>query len=137
MLISALQTGNVRRVVEALSDDLLAVNLNMILVNADDYKFKQISGEKLLVIVTSTLGEGEPSEEVVTLHNFLFSKKAPTFNDTAFAVFSLGDTSYGFFCQAGKDFDNKLAEPGGERLLDRVDVGVEYQTAAACAWLTS
>ena len=31
----------------------------------------------------------------------------------------------------GKDFDSKLAELGGERLLDRVDADVEYQAAAS------
>lgn len=130
-LISASQTGNARRVAEALRDDLLAANLNVTLVNAGDYKFKQIASEKLLVIVTSTQGEGEPPEEAVALHKFLFSKKAPKLENTAFAVFSLGDTSYEFFCQSGKDFDSKLAELGGERLLDRVDADVEYQAAAS------
>lgn len=130
-LISASQTGNARRVAEALRDDLLAAKLNVKLVNAGDYKFKQIAAEKLLVVVTSTQGEGEPPEEAVALHKFLFSKKAPKLDGTAFAVFGLGDTSYGFFCQSGKDFDSKLAELGAERLLDRVDADVEYQTAAA------
>ncbi|WP_139539584.1 NADPH-dependent assimilatory sulfite reductase flavoprotein subunit [Klebsiella spallanzanii] len=130
-LISASQTGNARRVAEALRDDLQAAQLNVKLVNAGDYKFKQIAAEKLLVVVTSTQGEGEPPEEAVALHKFLFSKKAPKLTDTAFAVFGLGDTSYEFFCQSGKDFDNKLAELGGERLLDRVDSDVEYQAAAA------
>lgn len=130
-LISASQTGNARRVAEALRDDLQAAQLNVKLVNAGDYKFKQIAGEKLLVVVTSTQGEGEPPEEAVALHKFLFSKKAPKLDGTAFAVFGLGDTSYEFFCQSGKDFDSKLAELGGERLLDRVDADVEYQAAAA------
>ena len=130
-LISASQTGNARRVAEALRDDLLAAQLNVKLVNAGDYKFKQIASEKLLVVVTSTQGEGEPPEEAVALHKFLFSKKAPKLDGTAFAVFGLGDTSYEFFCQSGKDFDSKLAELGGERLLDRVDADVEYQAAAA------
>ncbi|MES5343478.1 NADPH-dependent assimilatory sulfite reductase flavoprotein subunit [Klebsiella variicola] len=130
-LISASQTGNARRVAEALRDDLLAAKLNVKLVNAGDYKFKQIAVEKLLVVVTSTQGEGEPPEEAVALHKFLFSKKAPKLDGTAFAVFGLGDTSYEFFCQSGKDFDSKLAELGAERLLDRVDADVEYQTAAA------
>ncbi|WP_430999357.1 NADPH-dependent assimilatory sulfite reductase flavoprotein subunit [Klebsiella pneumoniae] len=130
-LISASQTGNARRVAEALRDDLLAAKLNVKLVNAGDYKFKQIAAEKLLVVVTSTQGEGEPPEEAVALHKFLFSKKAPKLDGSAFAVFGLGDTSYEFFCQSGKDFDNKLAELGAERLLDRVDADVEYQAAAA------
>ncbi|MBG2635972.1 NADPH-dependent assimilatory sulfite reductase flavoprotein subunit [Klebsiella michiganensis] len=130
-LISASQTGNARRVAEALRDDLQAAPRNGKRVNAGAYKLKQISSEKLLVVVTSTQGEGEPPEEAVALHKFLFSKKAPKLTDTAFAVFGLGDTSYEFFCQSGKDFDNKLAELGGERLLDRVDADVEYQAAAA------
>lgn len=46
-------------------------------------------------------------------------------------MFSLGDSSYEFFCQSGKDFDSKLAELGGERLLDRVDADVEYRAAAS------
>lgn len=130
-LISASQTGNARRVAEALRDDLLAAKLNVNLVNAGDYKFKQIAAEKLLVVVTSTQGEGEPPEEAVALHKFLFSKKAPKLDGAAFAVFGLGDSSYEFFCQSGKDFDSKLAELGAERLLDRVDTDVEYQPAAA------
>ncbi|EIX7374062.1 NADPH-dependent assimilatory sulfite reductase flavoprotein subunit [Citrobacter freundii] len=130
-LISASQTGNARRVAEALRDDLIAAKLNVTLINAGDYKFKQIANEKLLIVVASTQGEGEPAEEAVALHKFLFSKKAPKLTDTAFAVLGLGDTSYEFFCQSGKDFDAKLAELGGERLLDRVDADVEYQAAAA------
>lgn len=101
-IISASQTGNARRVAEALRDDLLAAKLNVKLVNAGDYKFKQIASEKLLIVVTSTQGEGEPPEEAVALHKFLFSKKAPKLENTAFAVFSLGDSSYEFFCQSGK-----------------------------------
>ncbi|MEB0865249.1 NADPH-dependent assimilatory sulfite reductase flavoprotein subunit [Citrobacter youngae] len=130
-LISASQTGNARRVAEALRDDLISAKLNVTLINAGDYKFKQIANEKLLIMVASTQGEGEPAEEAVALHKFLFSKKAPKLENTAFAVFGLGDTSYEFFCKAGKDFDSRLAELGGERLLDRVDADVEYQAAAA------
>ncbi|WP_016681947.1 NADPH-dependent assimilatory sulfite reductase flavoprotein subunit, partial [Yersinia pestis] len=129
-LISASQTGNARRLAEQLRDDLLAAQLSVNLVNAGDYKFKQIAQERLLVVVASTQGEGEPAEEAVALHKFLFSKKAPKLSETAFAVFGLGDTSYEHFCQAGKDFDSKLAELGAQRLLDRVDADVEYQVQA-------
>ncbi|EJL81783.1 NADPH-dependent assimilatory sulfite reductase flavoprotein subunit [Pantoea sp. GM01] len=132
-LISASQTGNARRLAEQLRDDLLAAKLSVNLVNAGDYKFKQIGQEKLLVVVTSTQGEGEPPEEAVALHKFLLSKKAPKFTGTAFAVFGLGDTSYEFFSKAGKDFDERLAELGAERLLDRVDADVEYKEQAT-AW---
>ncbi|MCX8960356.1 NADPH-dependent assimilatory sulfite reductase flavoprotein subunit [Erwinia psidii] len=129
-ILSASQTGNARRLAEQLRDDLLAAKLSVNLVNAGDYKFKQIAQEKLLIVVTSTQGEGEPPEEAVALHKFLMSKKAPKLNNTAFAVFGLGDTSYAFFSQAGKDFDARLQELGGECLLARVDADVEYAAEA-------
>ncbi|MEC5344490.1 NADPH-dependent assimilatory sulfite reductase flavoprotein subunit [Brenneria populi] len=129
-LISASQTGNARRVAEQLRDDLLNAKLAVNLVNAGDYKFKQIAQEKLLLVVTSTQGEGEPPEEAIALNKFLFSKKAPALKDTAFAVLGLGDSSYEFFCKAGKDIDGRLAELGAERLLERVDADVDYQAKA-------
>ncbi|MBS9438667.1 NADPH-dependent assimilatory sulfite reductase flavoprotein subunit [Photorhabdus noenieputensis] len=130
-LISASQTGNARRLAEQLRDDLLAEKLNVNLFNAGDYKFKQIAQEKVLIIIASTQGEGEPAEEAVALYKYLYSKKAPKLNGTVFAVFGLGDTSYERFCQAGKDFDDRLNELGAQRLLERVDGDVEYQQAAA------
>ena len=132
-VISASQTGNARRVAEQLRDDLAAAGLGVTLVNAGDYKFKQIAQEKLLLIVASTQGEGEPPEEAVALHKYLFSKKAPQMAGTAFAVFGLGDTSYENFCQTGKDFDARFAELGGERLFDRADADVDFKSAAE-AW---
>ncbi|AUQ40877.1 NADPH-dependent assimilatory sulfite reductase flavoprotein subunit [Yersinia ruckeri] len=130
-VISASQTGNARRLAEQLRDDLLVAKLNVNLVNAGDYKFKQIAQERLLIIIASTQGEGDPAEEAVALYKFLFSKKAPTLPETAFAVLGLGDSSYEYFCQAGKDFDTRLAELGAERLLERIDADVEYQAPAS------
>ncbi|WP_241575308.1 NADPH-dependent assimilatory sulfite reductase flavoprotein subunit [Rosenbergiella nectarea] len=129
-LISASQTGNARRLAEQLRDDLLGVQLQVNLVNAADYKFKQIAAEKVVLVVTSTQGEGEAPEEAVAFHKYLHSKKAPALPDVRFAVFGLGDSSYEFFCQAAKDFDQQLSALGAERLLPRVDADVDYAQAA-------
>lgn len=132
-VLSASQTGNARRLATQLKDDLQLAGLAVTLANAADYKFKQIDKERFLVVVASTQGEGEPPEEAVALHKFLFSKKAPTLANAAFAVFGLGDRSYENFCQTGKDLDARLAELGARRLLERVDADVDYQTLAQ-AW---
>ncbi|SEQ77779.1 sulfite reductase (NADPH) alpha subunit [Rosenbergiella nectarea] len=129
-LISASQTGNARRLAEQLRDDLLGVQLQVNLVNAADYKFKQIAAEKIVLVVTSTQGEGEAPEEAVAFHKYLHSKKAPALPDVRFAVFGLGDSSYEFFCQAAKDFDQQLFSLGADRLLPRVDADVDYAQAA-------
>lgn len=133
-ILSASQTGNARRLSEQLRERLINEKLNVNLVNAGEYKFKQIAQEKVLVIVASTQGEGEPAEEAVALYKYLYSKKAPDLNGTAYAVFALGDSSYEKFCQAGKDFDTQLAKLGAQSLLNRIDADVEYQ-AEADGWI--
>ncbi|VFS44184.1 sulfite reductase subunit alpha [Enterobacter cancerogenus] len=83
------------------------------------------------MVVASTQGEGEPAEEAVALHKFLFSKKAPKLEGTAFAVFGLAILPMNSSASPEKISTVRLAELGAERLLDRVDADVEYQPAAA------
>ena len=133
-VLSASQTGNARKVAENLLARLLAQGLQAQLVAAADYKPKSIADEQLLLLVTSTQGEGEPPEEALSLHKFLFGKKAPQLTGLPFAVLGLGDTSYPQFCGAARDFDARLAELGGTRLLERQDCDLDFE-ATANAWL--
>lgn len=132
-VISASQTGNARKVAAELQQRLAAAGVNAVHAAAD-YKPKNIAGEQLVLLVTSTQGEGEPPEEALSLYKLLSSKKAPKLSDLKFAVLGLGDSSYPMFCGAGKSFDELLAKLGGERLLERQDCDLEYQAEAA-AWL--
>ena len=133
-VLSASQTGHAREVAANLHAALTQQGINATHISAADYKPKTIVDEQVLLLVTSTQGEGEPPEEAVSLHRLLFGKKAPQLPALRFAVCALGDSSYPDFCQAGKDFDARLAELGGERLAPRADCDVEYQTPAA-AWI--
>lgn len=125
-ILSASQTGNARELSKLLYEKCKLMNIKANLVNAFDYQFKKINKEKIFIIITSTQGEGEPPEEALDLYNFLMSKKAPKLNNFYYSVFGLGDSSYNLFCQSGKDFDKKLYELGGIRLLNRVDADIEY-----------
>lgn len=129
-IISASQTGNARKVAEQLKNKLSEQH-TVTLVSAADYKAKKINQEQILLLVTSTQGDGEPPEEAVNLHRFLFGKKAPSLAGIEFAVLGLGDSSYPNFCQAGKDFDQRFAELGATRLLERADCDLDYQTTAS------
>lgn len=133
-ILSASQTGHAREVADNLHAALSQQGINAKRISAADYKPKTIAEEQVLLLVTSTQGEGEPPEEALSLHRLLFGKKAPPLPALRFAVCALGDSSYPDFCQAGKDFDARLAELGGERLAPRADCDVEYQTPAA-AWI--
>ena len=133
-IISASQTGNARSVAQRLQERLQAAGLAVALSSAADYKPKQISEERLLVLVSSTQGEGEPPEEALSLYKFLSGKKAPALPDLQFAVCGLGDSSEPNFCQAGKSFDQLLADRGATRLLERQDCDLDFQ-AAANGWI--
>ena len=133
-VLSASQTGHAREVADKLHAALAEQGINAKRISAADYKPKTIADEQVLLLVTSTQGEGEPPEEALSLHRLLFGKKAPPLPALRFAVCGLGDSSYPDFCQAGKDFDTRLAELGGERLAPRADCDVDYQATAA-AWI--
>ena len=133
-VLSASQTGHAREVADKLHAALAEQGIHAQRISAADYKPKTIADEQVLLLVTSTQGEGEPPEEALSLHRLLFGKKAPPLPALRFAVCGLGDSSYPDFCQAGKDFDTRLAELGGERLAPRADCDVDYQATAA-AWI--
>src|SRR3546814_2273670 len=50
-----------------------------------------------------------------------------------FAVLSLGDSSYEFYCEAGKRLDRRFEELAATRLNPRIDCDIDYEEAAA-AW---
>ncbi|GAA0546082.1 assimilatory sulfite reductase (NADPH) flavoprotein subunit [Rheinheimera aquimaris] len=129
------QTGNARHVAEALAKQAQGKGITAKVVDMAEYKTSQLKNEQYLVIVTSTYGEGEPPENAIGLHNFLFSKKAPKLTGLKYAVLGLGDTSYEFFCKTAQDFDSRLTELGAVSVQARADLDVDYQ-AQADSWST-
>ncbi|MTT31771.1 assimilatory sulfite reductase (NADPH) flavoprotein subunit [Terrilactibacillus sp. BCM23-1] len=124
-------TGNSKRLAETFSQKLENQNFNVSFSSMEDFKPKSIKNVQDLLIVTSTHGDGDPPDNALSFHEFLHGKKAPKLEGVRFSVLALGDTSYEFFCQAGKDFDKRLEELGGERLYPRVDCDLDYEEPAA------
>lgn len=134
-VLSGSQTGNATSVADKVAEQLKNAGVQVKRVALGDYKVKTIADERYLLLVTSTQGDGEPPEEAVVLHKLLNGKKAPKLDRLQFAVLGLGDSSYPNFCQAGKDFDKRLAELGASRLFDRVDADLDF-TATAEKWVS-
>lgn len=124
------QTGNAKTVAEQLHADALNMGFQTNVMSMADYKPKSLKTETHLLIVASTNGEGEPPDDALLLHDFLSSKRAPKLDSLVYSVLALGDSSYQFFCQTGKDFDEKLAALGAKRISDRIDCDVDYQDQA-------
>ncbi len=132
-IIFASQTGNAKGVAQALLKEAQAAGIQAQLFDASDYKGKDLAKETHVIFVASTNGEGEAPDNALALHEFLKSKKAPKLPNLKYGVLGLGDSSYQFFCQTGKDFDQFLENLGAQRLVKRLDADVDYQ-AAATEW---
>ncbi|QWZ94816.1 assimilatory sulfite reductase (NADPH) flavoprotein subunit [Aeromonas sp. FDAARGOS 1411] len=127
------QTGNAKGVAIAIKAQAEARGLPVTLASMADYKPKQLKKESHLLVVVSTYGEGEPPESAVDLFEQLKKGKIGKLDGLKFAVLGLGDSSYEFFCQTGKDFDDFLAKAGAERVYELASLDVDYQDAAK-AW---
>ncbi|MGE6181906.1 assimilatory sulfite reductase (NADPH) flavoprotein subunit [Aeromonas media] len=127
------QTGNAKGVASAIQAQAKAHGLPVTLTSMADYKPKQLKKESHLLVVVSTYGEGEPPESAVDLFEQLKKGKIGKLEGLKFAVLGLGDSSYEFFCQTGKDFDDFLSKAGAERIHELASLDVDYQDAAK-AW---
>ena len=127
------QTGNAKGVASAIQAQAKAHGLPVTLTSMADYKPKQLKKESHLLVVVSTYGEGEPPESAVDLFEQLKKGKIGKLEGLKFAVLGLGDSSYEFFCQTGKDFDDFLSKAGAERIHELASLDVDYQEAAS-AW---
>jgi len=128
------QTGNSKGLAKKSAQALEANGYQVTVSAMSDFKPNNLKKLQNLLIVASTHGEGDPPDNAISFHEFLYSKRAPKLEDLNFSVLALGDSSYEFFCQTGKDFDARLEELGGTRLYPRFDCDVDFDEPAA-EWL--
>jgi len=127
-ILYASQTGNAKGVAAQLEKSAKANGITVVLKNIADYKAKALKNESHLLIVASTNGEGEPPDDAIEFHEFLLGKKAPKLPNLSYSVLALGDSSYEFFCQTGKEFDERLQSLGAKQVAPRVDCDVDYDS---------
>lgn len=130
------QTGNS----ESVANDAAAVakshGLAPVVKSMDEVEHEALIKMDYLLIVTSTYGEGEMPDNAQLLWDAVAADKNSNLDSMQFSILALGDTSYDLFCQAGIDWDNRLAELGAKRIYDRVDCDVDFEDAAE-SWISS
>ncbi|NOT86865.1 MAG: assimilatory sulfite reductase (NADPH) flavoprotein subunit [Lysobacter sp.] len=125
------QTGNARRVAEALTAKLENDGLPVRLLRADAYQTRELKDERFLAIVISTQGDGDPPDDARALVEFIEGKRAPSLPQLRFAVLGLGDSSYPQFCAIGQRLDARFEALGAQRWIDRVDADLDIDSVAA------
>ncbi|MDH4165374.1 MAG: assimilatory sulfite reductase (NADPH) flavoprotein subunit [Gammaproteobacteria bacterium] len=128
------QTGNSKRIADRLGRAAEALGLAARVYAAGSYPVRDLARERMLVLVVSTQGDGDPPDDARGFIEFLQSRRAPQLAQLSFSVLALGDSSYPKFCETGRQVDERLAALGARRLVDRVDCDVDYDTLAN-AWL--
>lgn len=120
------QTGNARGLAKKAAQKLEGIGFQVTVSAMSDFKQNNLKKVQNLLILVSTHGEGDPPDNALTLHEYLHGKRAPRLEGLHYSVLSLGDSSYEFFCQTGKEFDARLEELGGTRLYPRFDCDLDY-----------
>jgi sulfite reductase (NADPH) flavoprotein alpha-component len=128
------QTGNGRRIAERLGQAAEAAGIAVRVYAARDYPLRDLASERLLTVVVSTHGDGDPPDDARGFIEHLLGKRAPQLSQLRYSVLALGDSSYPKFCETGRQVDERLAALGAQRLLPRVDCDVDYERLAT-PWL--
>ncbi|TXH82429.1 MAG: assimilatory sulfite reductase (NADPH) flavoprotein subunit [Rhizobium sp.] len=125
------ETGNAVDLARRLEENLRAAGLASTLVDMADYKVRQLGSEADILLIASTYGEGDPPQPATGFFEFIEGRKAPKLDHVRFAVLALGDSTYEYYCEAGKRLDRRFEELSAQRLFPRVDCDVDYEDAAA------
>ena len=125
-IVFGTETGNSESLAKITGKRLQSHGYQVGIVDLDDFSVDELTSTKILLVITSTFGEGEPPSNAEIFFEELMGGDAPKLNHLSFSVCALGDTDYEFFCQCGKEIDERLAALGAHRFAPRVDCDADY-----------
>lgn len=130
------QSGNAEMVARDVSKAALDHGLVAKIVDMDDAQLEELSQTERILVICSTHGDGDMPDNAERLWEEINTASAPTFDNTHYSVLALGDLSYETFCDAGRNWDQRLAKLGSMRIHERIDCDVDY-TIASEDWTAS
>ena len=122
------ESGNAEGLADSMAQATKSAGWRSRVLSMGDINAQRLQGVENLLVLVSTWGEGDPPENALEFYNQFMGSDAPKLEGTRFSVLSLGDSSYEHFCKMGKDFDRRLEELGGQRLVNRVDCDVDFDS---------
>lgn len=128
------QSGNCERLAKMTAEMLRERGLGFTLLDMMDCRKSHLQEARVLLVLVSTHGDGEPPDRAMPFHELIHSRKAPRLDHVKYSVLALGDSSYEKFCETGRRFDARLAELGAERLHPLQECDVDFEVPAR-SWI--
>ena len=129
------KSGNARFVAEETARYLSSQNITTDVQNMKRFTPEKMSSINYLFIVVSTHGEGDPPPSAVSFYEQLMASDL-SLRHLSYSICALGDSEYEFFCQAGKNIEQKMNALGAQPLVERVDCDTEFRDTAL-HWIQS
>uniref|UniRef100_A0A8R1DSH1 NADPH--cytochrome P450 reductase n=1 Tax=Caenorhabditis japonica TaxID=281687 RepID=A0A8R1DSH1_CAEJA len=115
------QTGTAEEMSGRLAKDLSRYSKKAVVVDPEDIDCEDLNRlseveDALLVLCIATYGEGDPTDNAVTLVEYLNGGDCDL-SGVRFAVFGLGNKTYEHFNEIGKQMDKQLEKLGAKRIF--------------------
>ncbi|WP_193636237.1 diflavin oxidoreductase [Brachybacterium subflavum] len=134
-VLYASETGNGEELAERVAPPAArAAGIAVRVREIDAVPLEELAQMRWTLFIVSTTGQGDVPYDVEELWDALIASDAPDLDELRFGVLALGDRVYADFCQAGIEFDDRLAELGAQRLVDLGTCDYDYETPAS-RWL--
>lgn len=133
-IVYASESGNSEKLASDLAKAARKNGLKPTIIDMADLDLTELAKAKRLVVIAATWGEGEPPARATRAYGELMGEGAPRLDGVEYGVLALGDTAYAEFCAIGKALDARLEALGGKRVVERVDLDLDF-AAPAAEWI--
>lgn len=118
------ESGNAEKLAQQLAQQPFLNHYSTSLSTLNETDLTTFNPNSLLLVLTSSFGDGEPPENA---DEFAEKLENLTACNVKYAIFGLGDITYDKFCGYSKQLDSLLQAKQAQAIIERVDADLNYQ----------